>query len=96
MNELIQKLKSTTTGRDVCRVLLDTCFADKELSEPQLDVLVDMFGEPDLASHALLHLHSLTMIEDMWEMNEVYSIIYEKFVSDSAEMVTLLNPSILA
>lgn len=96
MTELMNRLKLTSNGTEACRVLIDACFSDSVLSDSQFSVLVDMFGEPDLASHALLHLHSMMVVEDMWEMNEVYNVLYEKFVSASPEMVTILNPSIIA
>jgi hypothetical protein len=97
MNNLLSKLHLTSNPNEVCKVLMDECFSDVSLSEEQFNVLIEIFGEPDLASYALLYLTTIFLLEDSLELSEIYKVVYKKFgLSSSLGVTDVLTTSIIA
>lgn len=94
--ELANKIKSSKDADEACRILVYEAMKEEPLSEGQFGVLKEIFGSAELASYALLHLHSTLTLPDIKDLNLVYTELYDKFVHSSPESVAFLNSPIPA
>jgi hypothetical protein len=93
-NNILNGINSSKTGLDACRVLFDHVFADSPINDYQFEVLSSMFGEAQMAAHALLHLHSIMVLPDSSSLQLAFDAVKEKFIKTSQEVLYSSNPSI--
>lgn len=79
MNQLLEKLENSEGSFDVCKALLEVCFEDNLVSDEQVQILMDMFGDNVLASYALVYIYSSYKFLDLTGLQTIYEVIHTKF-----------------
>jgi hypothetical protein len=93
-NRILDDINSSKNGLEACRVLFDHVFAESPINESQFEILSSMFGEAQMAAHALLHLHSTLVLPDSSSLQDAFDAVKEKFIKTSQEVLYSSNPSI--
>ena len=79
---------------ECCKVLLNYCLTDENtLTDSQLETIIDMFGEQEIASHALMYVYSMGVEEDSSDyektgntlVDELFKIMYDKFLKEAGK-----------
>lgn len=77
-----------------CKVLLNYCLLDENsLSDDQFDILLDVFGEEEIASHSLMYIYSMGAQEESNKplIDDLFNIMYQKFSERNKETINFSN-----